>query len=49
MTANKETLYWHTNKEWYTVNVKTGCFELTDKAPKMAIDSFEKWKNGNKK
>lgn len=46
MTANgKELMYWHSNKEWYRVNYEKSCYELTEKAPQKAIDSFEKWKN----
>lgn len=45
MTANKELMYWHSNKKWYFINKKTKQFELTDKAPERAIKSFEKWKN----
>ncbi|MBQ8515629.1 MAG: hypothetical protein IJ496_09555 [Ruminococcus sp.] len=44
MTANTETMLWRTNKEWYTLNEKTRKIELTDKAPKEAVESFKKWK-----
>ena len=39
MTSDKEALYWQTNKEWYRINEK-GEFELTDKAPERARESF---------
>ncbi len=41
MTANKEALYWKTNKDWYRINSEKGCYELTDKAPERAKKSFE--------
>lgn len=40
MTANKESVYWKTNKEWYRINSE-GRYELTEKAPERAIKSFE--------
>lgn len=48
MTVDKETLYWKTNKEWYRVNKEKDCYELTDKAPKRAKESFALY-NSNKK
>jgi hypothetical protein len=48
MTANKESLYWKTNKEWYRINREKDCFELTEKAPQRAIESFELYINGKK-
>ena len=41
MTVNKEALFWKTNKEWYRVNYAKDCYELTEKAPKRARESFE--------
>ncbi len=49
MTANKESLYWRTNKEWYRINKEKDCFELTDKAPERARKSFEMYKEMQKK
>lgn len=49
MTANKESMYWRTNKEWYRINKEKDCFELTDKAPKRAKESFEMYKEMQKK
>lgn len=49
MSANQEPMYWRTNKDWYRVNREKDCFELTDKAPKRAIQSFEMYKKMNKK
>ncbi len=43
MTANKELMYWHSNKEWWFYNKKTQKIELTEKAPQRAIESFKKW------
>lgn len=40
MTANKESVYWKTNKEWYRIN-EAGDFELTEDAPERARKSFE--------
>ena len=39
MTSNKESLYWKTNENWYRKN-KDGQYELTEKAPQRAKDSF---------
>lgn len=47
MTANKERMFWHSNPDWYIIN-QDGHFELTEKAPKKAIESFNKWKNNIK-
>lgn len=44
MTADKEPLYWRTNKEWYRINKEKDCFELTDKAPVRAKKSFDMYK-----
>ena len=41
MTANREYMYWHSNKEWYRINEEKDCYELTDKAPERAKKSFE--------
>lgn len=43
MTADRELMYWHSNKEWYILNHDTHRYELTEKAPQRAIESFEKW------
>lgn len=39
MTADRESRYWKTNKEWYRINSK-GYYELTDVAPERAQKSF---------
>lgn len=44
MTANREFMYWCSNKEWYRINEEKDCFELTDKAPERAKQSFELYK-----
>lgn len=46
MTANKESLYWKSNKEWYTIN-KEGNYELTKHAPERAKKSFELFNSKN--
>lgn len=48
MTANREIMYWHSNKDWYYLDEKADEIKLTDKAPQRAIESFEKWKNNGK-
>ena len=40
MTANREFMYWRTNKQWYRINEKKDCFELTDQAPSRAKKKF---------
>lgn len=40
---NIESLYWKENKEWWRVNSR-GEYELTDKAPERAVESFKKYK-----
>lgn len=47
MNANKEIMYWSSNEEWYRVNEEKDCYELTDKAPQRAIESFEMYKKQN--
>ena len=46
MTANRETLYWKSNKAWYRVNDE-GKFELTELAPERAKRSFEMYNSKN--
>ena len=43
----RELLVWRTNSEWFTFDAHDG-FALTDKAPKEARESFEKWKEYRK-
>lgn len=40
MTANKESLYWRSDKTWYRINEK-GQFELAEHAPERAKESFK--------
>ena len=40
MTANMESMYWRTNKDWYTVD-DNGNYHLTEKAPDRAKESFK--------
>ena len=44
MTADKEFMYWRSNKEWYRINRENDCFELTEAAPERARQSFELYK-----
>ena len=48
MTANRERMYWHSNKEWWFYNDKTEKIELTEKAPPEAVESFKKWRESKK-
>ena len=48
-TADRSWCYWMSNKEWYRINLKKDCYELTDKAPKEAHISFKIWLEGAKK
>lgn len=43
MTANRELMYWHSNKDWYILNHTTHKYELTEKAPQRALENFKKW------
>jgi len=47
MTADKEYMYWHTNRDWYEESNDKYIFKLTDKAPERARKSFEMWKRAN--
>lgn len=42
---NEEILYWKNNDEWWDVDEEKREFILTNKAPKKAKESFEKYKN----
>jgi len=41
MTLDKP--YFLENKEWYRYNFKSGQYELTDKAPPKAQESYKKY------
>ena len=47
VTTNRFFVFWKTNKEWYRFNVEKDQFELTDKAPMEAVESFELYKKMN--
>ena len=49
MTPNLRSLYWETNPEWYRINEETDEYELTDKAPPEAVESFKLFKTPRKK
>lgn len=49
MTANREPLYWRSNKEWYRINREKDCFELTSKATERAKKSFEMYQKLQKR
>lgn len=41
-TAEERTaMYQHSNKEWYRFDEENNCYELTDKAPEKAKESFK--------
>lgn len=42
MLIEKEP-YFMKNKEWYYYVVKIGRYQLTDKAPKKAVESFKEF------
>lgn len=44
---NKDAMFWMTNDDWYIIDKKNNQFVLTDKAPKEAYRSFEKYKEIN--
>ena len=48
ISANTESLYWLTNKNWYRVNEEKDCFEILDSAPTKAKISFEIWSGKRK-
>lgn len=41
MSANKESVYWKTNPEWWYFDREKDKFVLTDKATERARKSFE--------
>ena len=49
MTLSLRSLYWKSNPEWYRVNEETDEFELTEKAPPEAVESFKLFKTPHKK
>lgn len=48
MKLSDERPYFLSNKEWYIVNEKTARYELTDKAPQKAKESFEAYLEDSK-
>lgn len=42
MRRNPEPFYWLNNPAWYRMT-EDGC-EMTEEAPKEAVETFEKWK-----
>lgn len=49
MTADREPMFWHSNKDWYQIDKVNDRFVLTDKAPERAVRSFELYLELNKK
>lgn len=49
MNADREPMYWMSNKDWYRINKEKDEFELTDKAPERARRSFEMWNKTDRK
>ena len=43
MSANSESTFWLTNKDWYRINDEKDCFEILESAPEKAKISFEIW------
>lgn len=43
MTMDSSSMYWQTNDEWFRINKNKDCYELTEKAPPEAIESFNKY------
>lgn len=43
MRRSPESFFWRNDPEWYRIN-ENGRYEMTEKAPKEAIETFEKWK-----
>lgn len=44
MNANKEVVFWRSNKAWFKRIEEIPYFELTEQAPERAVKSFEMWK-----
>ena len=49
MKSYSEAIYCKTNKKWYTANIDTKSYELTNLAPPRAIESFKLYLKQNKK
>ena len=45
-TRNKELMYWHKNKNWYTF--ENGILVPTPEAPERAVRSIDMWHKGGK-
>ena len=41
MTADRETIFWRSNPEWFFFDEEKDEFVLTDKAPERARRSFD--------
>lgn len=48
-TADKEFVYWKSDKNWYKINREKDRYELTELAPERARKSFEEFKKRNSK
>lgn len=46
MTADRESRFWKTDKNWYRINAN-GDFELTESAPERAQKSFALFNSPN--
>jgi len=49
MTADREPLYWKSNKDWYAIDRDKDEYKLTDEAPERAIKSFELYQSKSRK
>ena len=47
LSGNREILYWRKDESWYKYDKSRKMYELTDKAPQRAKESFELWKEFN--
>lgn len=48
MTANRERMYWHSNKEWWFYNDKTEKIELTEKHLQKLLKALKNGENRKK-
>ena len=44
MSANKESVYWQQNEDWYTNSEDGKSIVIKEDAPERAKKSFELWK-----
>lgn len=49
MTPDLRSLYWKSNPDWWRINEEKDEFELTEKAPPKAVESFKLFNAPRKK